>query len=224
MGLHRDCLAARAGMAIRCVLFAASLGCMVSAVDAQVLLDRVLARVSGGVITLSDVRAGLAMGLVVAREDELDLATEQWIQRQLLLLEVARFPPPEPDSGAIDQEEARIRSRLGQRVPALAARTGLDDRQVRQAARDTLRIRAYLDQRFGLTVQVSDDEVRAYYAAHPAEFMRDGAVVPFEQAEPEVRQRAAGARRESTIDQWMADLRQRADVVMGRSTRPPAQP
>ena len=192
---------------------------------AQVLIDRVLARVNGTPVTLSDVRAALGMGLVVAREDELDLATEQWIQRQLLLLEVERFPPPEPALAVVEQEEARIRSRMGPSAGALAAQTGLDERQVRQSARDTVRIRGYLDQRFGETVQVSDEETRAYYAAHAAEFVRDGVVVPFEEAEPEVRQRASLVRRQATIDQWMADLRQRADVVTSPvATVRPAQP
>ncbi len=183
-------------------------------VGAQVLLDRVLVRVNGRPVTLSDVRAGVGMGLVVAPEDDLALATEQWVQRQLLLSEVERFPPAEPEIAAIDQEESRIRSRIGTSLAALAARTGLEDRQIRQSARDTLRIRAYLDQRFGVTVQVSDEEARAYYMAHTDEFMRAGAVVPFEDAESTVRERASTMRRLATIDRWMADLRQRADVVM----------
>lgn len=198
------------------VCVAAQLWSATAPASAQVLLDRVLARVSGGVVTLSDVRAGLGMGLVVAREDEMALATEQWIQRQLLLLEVERFPPPEPEAAAVDEEEGRIRTRIGPSFAALAARTGLDDRRVRQSARDTLRIKAYLDQRFGVTVQISDEEARAYYAAHSDEFTRGGAVIPFAEVEPAVRQSASAARRQATIGQWMADLRQRADVVMNR--------
>lgn len=181
---------------------------------AQVLIDRVLARISGDPLTLSDVRAALAMGLVVARSDEMALATEQLIQRRLLLAEVERFPPPEPAAAAIDQEEARIRARLGSIGVRPASDTGIDERQIRQNARDTLRIRAYLDQRFGTGFQVDDQEARAYYAANPGEFTRDGVVAPFEAVEADVRQRAAAARRETTIDQWMADLRQRADVTV----------
>jgi hypothetical protein len=140
-------------------------------VDGQILLDRVLARVNGMSVTLSDVRGALAMGLVVARPDEAEFATEQWIQRLLLLLEVERFPPPEPLPAAIDEEEARMRASMGPSVATLAVQTGLDERQIRQSARDTLRIKAYLDQRFGGSAQ-------------------------------------------DTIDQWMTDLRGRADVVL----------
>lgn len=185
------------------------------AVAGQVLIDRVLARVNGMPVTLTDVRAGLGLGLVVAREDEMDLATEQWIQRQLLLLEVERFPPPEPAEVVIAQEVERMMARVGS-LAALAARTGVDDRQVRQSARDTLRIRAYLDQRFGAGLQVSDEDVRAYYASRQTEFMRGGVVLPFEQVEAEARRRVAAVSRQTTIDQWMGELRQRSDVVMNR--------
>lgn len=185
-----------------------------SSVSSQVLLDRVVARVGGIPVTLSDVRAGIGMGLIVAPEGDLDLAVEQWIQRMLLLQEVERFPPPEPDEAAVDLEEARIRMRIGSGFASLAQRTGLDDRQIRQQARGTLRVRAYLGQRFGDAVQVSDEEVRAYYEAHPEEFRRDGAIAPFAQVEASVRQAASAARLQGTIEQWMGELRQRAEVIL----------
>ena len=99
-----------------------------SAGGAQVLIDRVLARVDGAPVTLSDVRAALAMGLIVAGRNEMALATEQWVQRQLLLAEVERFPPPEPPTATIDPEVDRIRiasdnhlRRLRQRLDSMSA-------------------------------------------------------------------------------------------------------
>jgi hypothetical protein len=190
------------------------LSVVVAVADAQVLLDRVVARVNGQIVTLSDLSTALATGIVVAPESDVALATEQLIQRQLLLLEVERFPPPEPDAAAIDAEAARIRARVGRQPSGTASQAVSDERQIRQSARDTLKIRAYLDQRFGVSGQVSDEEARAYYASHPAEFSRDGAVLPFEQVEAAVRELASAARREATIDQWMAELRQRGDVIV----------
>ncbi len=191
-------------------------GLLLGGVDtgSQVLLDRVLARVGDIPVTLSDVRAGIGMGLVVAPEADLSLALEQWIQRVLLLQEVERLPPPEPEVAEVDREEARIRTHMGAGSAMLAARTGLDERQIRQHARGTLRIRAYLAQRFGDAVQVSDEEARAYYAAHLDDFRREGVLVPLEQVESSVRQLAAAERLQGTIDQWMGELRQRAEVVL----------
>jgi hypothetical protein len=120
-----------------------------SAGAAQTLVDRVVARVGGTPVTLSDVRGGAALGLIPAREDDLPLATELWIQRLLLLAEVERFPPPEPAAAVIDQEVARMRQTPS--VTAALRTGGVDERRLRAAARDTLRIRGYLDQRFGAT-------------------------------------------------------------------------
>ena len=70
-----------------------------SPLHAQQLLDRVVARVDGAPITLTDVQAALGLGLiqVPAGSDPVDTGTQQMIDRQLELAEVQRFPPPEPD-------------------------------------------------------------------------------------------------------------------------------
>jgi hypothetical protein len=90
--------------------------------------------------------------------------------------------------------------------------TGLSDQRINDIARDNLRIAGYLDQRFGTAVQVSDEEVTAYYRTHESEFTRGGDVVPFEEVEPAARLRASEERRRATVDQWIRDLRSRADV------------
>ena len=83
-----------------------------------------------------------------------------------------------------------------------------------QLARETLRIRAYIAQRFGSNGQVTEDEARKYYEEHPAEFTRDGVRIAFEEAEPVARQRASAERLRSTIDKWVRDLRTRSEVVI----------
>jgi hypothetical protein len=85
---------------------------------------------------------------------------------------------------------------------------------VREIARDNLRIQAYLNQRFGSSAQPTDEEVGQYYRNHLDDFRNaNGVVVPFVEAEPIARQRAAAERRNAVILQWMRDLRQRGDVV-----------
>jgi hypothetical protein len=182
---------------------------------AQQLLDRVVARVNGYAITLSDVNAALALGVIEAPAGEAQqpTATARLIDRQLVLAEVARFAPPEPDAAAIERETAAMKARAGARLADVMRATGLDESRIRDLVRDTLRIQAYLSQRFGTSVQVSDEEVAAYYRNHSAEFMRNGTVMSFEEAEPTARQRAATTRRDATIAQWMSDLRMRAEVI-----------
>jgi hypothetical protein len=182
---------------------------------AQELLDRVLARVGATAVTMTDVQAAVGLGLVEIGPgaDPSRAGLEGLIDRRLLLAEVARFPPPDPPAPAVAGEVSAMKARAGDGLGALMARTGLDERRLREMARDTLRIRAYIAQRFGTSAQVRDEDVRAYYDQHPDQFRRGGRPVPFEQAEDEVRERASEARLRGTIDDWIADLRMRAEIV-----------
>jgi hypothetical protein len=187
------------------------------AAHAQQLLDRVLARVDGNPITHTDVRAAIQLGLVEPAEgvDPILFGLRQLIERRLVLAEVGRFAPPEPDPAALREQVNALKARAGSPadVAALERSTGYGEEQIRDVARDNLRIQAYLDQRFGSSVQPSDEEVGQYYRTHLDEFTKDGRVIPFVEAEPAARQKAAAERRQAVIFQWMRELRQRADVV-----------
>jgi hypothetical protein len=186
-----------------------------SCLSAQQLLDRVLARVDGAPITLTDVQAAIGLGIIeVGSGDPIAQGTQQMLDRQLELTEVQRFPPPEPSPDVVARETARLKMHAGPRLPMLMQSTGLTDQRITDMARDNLRIAAYLDQRFGTTVQVSDEEVAAYYRTHEAEFTNSRGTVPYEDAEPIARQRASSERRRAIVSQWIRDLRSRADVTV----------
>jgi hypothetical protein len=191
---------------------------------AQMLIDRVLARVDSAPITLTDVEAAVGLGIIQGPSGSGDLAaaTQQMIDRQLELAEVQRFPPPEPPPAAVATEAAHLKANAGARLASLMQSTGLTDQRITDVARDNLRIAAYLDQRFGTAVQVSDEEVAAYYRAHEAEFTRGAEAIPFEEAAPVARQRVSAERRRGIVDQWLRDLRSRADVAINGSVTPVA--
>ena len=194
-------------------------GGWLSPLGAQQLLDRVVARVNNVPITLTDVDAALGLGVatVTGAEDRRTGATRQLIERQLILAEAARFSPPEPDAAAVDREIAEMKMRAGARLDALMQSTGLDEQRVREIARETLRIQAYLTQRFGANVQVSEEEVEQYYRANPEEFTKNGLLMSYDDAEPIARARASALRRSALVAQWLRDLRARADVVENRA-------
>jgi hypothetical protein len=181
----------------------------------QELIDRVVARVEGQAITLADARAMLGLGLVDVNHDDDPIASaiRQLIDRNLLLAEVGRVSPGEPDPASVEKEVVTLRSRAGAQLQALSQSTGLDDQRIEEIARDNLRIQAYLNQRFGASIQASEDEVAQYYRAHLDEFQRNGQPMPFENAETAARQKASAERRKAVIAQWLGDLRRRADVV-----------
>jgi hypothetical protein len=189
---------------------------MAGAVQPQVL-DRVLARVNGDPITLTDARAAVALGIVESPEgvDPVISAVLQLIERRLVLAEVARFAPPEPDIASLNGQVATLTARVGSpaQLAELEKSTGVGDPQIREFARDNLRIQAYLNGRFGSSVQATDDDAAAYYRSHLEEFRVNGQLTPYAEAAPTARQKAAAERRRALIFQWMRELRQRADVV-----------
>ena len=150
--------------------------CSVPPARAEVI-DRVLAVVSGSLITLSDVNAAYDLGLVKPRDagDRVRDVLSQLIDRELQLAEVDRYAPPEPSAADVDREVQTVRSRFPslEAFEAVLARSGIDLAHLRETMRETLRIRAYLDQRFS----------------------------------------AGDARRQQVVDDWIAGLRRRADII-----------
>jgi hypothetical protein len=117
------------------------------------IIDRALAAIGSVVITQSEVTAALDLGLVKVdtRDDQIAAALSQVIDRQLMLVEVDRYAPPEPSPAAIAAWMQTVRDRFGsaEAYDAALRRTGFDEKRLRQQARMMLRIEAYLDQRFG---------------------------------------------------------------------------
>ena len=137
------------------------------------LVERTVAIVGGTAITLGDVRTAMTLGLVETADAS--VATEALVQRALILREVERYAPPEPDSAKMQERIARISERVdSQQLADALAGGGFTQTRLRAWVRDDLRIAAYLDQRFAA----------------------DG---------PE--------RRQSLIEDWVADLRRRTPVV-----------
>jgi hypothetical protein len=117
------------------------------------VIDRVLAVVSGSLITLSDVNAAHDLGLVALRGSSPDPVRDvlsQLIDRELQLAEVDRYAPPEPSPADVDREVQTVRSRFpsAEAFEGVLARSGIDLAHLRETMRENLRIRGYLDQRF----------------------------------------------------------------------------
>jgi hypothetical protein len=140
-------------------------------------IDRVLAVAAGQVIMLTDVTAARDFGL--QRDDGAPDPTRailaKLIDRALMLAEVDRYGPPEPETEAIDRALADVRARFGDRqaFAAALARSGIDEQHLRETLRQDLRLRTYLDQRFSST----------------------------------------DPRRQTLLDEWLASLRRRGDVI-----------
>lgn len=162
------------------------------------IIDRVLAVVSGQIITKSDVEASLALGLIDARpgSDRISGGLQALVDRVLMLNEVRRVVPPQPAPATIDARITRIRERFDS--PAALARvlaaSGIDETVLRIYAADDVRLASYLDERFTGAALPTDEEVR--------------------QAGEAAREKLTNERRQNLIAAWIAELRRRADLTV----------
>jgi hypothetical protein len=141
----------------------------------QVEVDRIVARIAGRIITLSDIRQARALRLV--DDPASDESTRAGLEERLLILaEIGRAAPVAP---ATDEAVAARRGEWVERVggasavPGILAAAGMTEAGLQSWFRDDLRIRAYLTRQFGAL--------------------------------------AEGERARATAE-WLARLRQRADV------------
>jgi hypothetical protein len=200
------------------------------------VIDRVLAVVDGQLVTMSDVRVALVLGLVPITEaaskgsdqagqapsdhtpldkTALDQALDRWIDRILALQEVERFAPPEPAATAIDIRLADILSALGppdERASRLSA-LGVDEAWLRQWVRDDLRIQSYVEQRFMGAMEPTAEELENYFREYRGEFVQAGQELTPAEAQAAARAGVMAARRRALVTDWLVGLRRRAEIL-----------
>ena len=160
------------------------------------IIDRVIAVVSGQIVTQSDLATATAFGLAGSLDEMID--------RTLMLNEVRRVAPPDPEAAAVDARVAQMRRRFTSTdawSAALAA-GGIDDGAVRVYAADDLLVSAYLDDRFSGAAQPSDEEIRQATVEHP------------DWTQEQARMRLQSERRQTLVASWVAELRRRADITV----------
>ena len=201
-------------MRVVCIVLA--LGVAAPAIAASEVIDRVLAVAGGSLIMMSDVRAARDFGLVTvgSTTDPVRETLSRLIERALVLAEVDRYAPPEPADEAVDRALQVVRQRFAtpQQYQATLDRDGVAEKHLRETLREELRIQAYLDQRFTVAPP-TDADLGLYYREHPEAFTRNSAVAPFDQVRQDVRVAVVAERRRTLVDEWMAGLRRRAEII-----------
>jgi hypothetical protein len=197
------------------LLVGAAILLAVAAPRAEVI-DRILATVGGSLILQTDAVAVVRLGLMQPppQGDALQWTMDRLIERRLMLIEVDRYGPPEPALADIDERVNAIDARIGsgEALDLILRETGMTVEQLRLYVRDDLRTEAYIRQRFGATFQPSEDDVVAYYRAHPDEFTRDGRLLSFAEARDAARTAVRGQLQAAAVREWVAGLRRRTEV------------
>ena len=180
------------------------------------IIDRILATVGGALILQTDAVAAVRLGFIDPPEgvNPLQWTLDRLIERRLMLIEVDRYGPPEPEFARIDARMQAIDQRIGSgaRLEEILRETGMTVDQLRLYVRDDLRIESYIQQRFGTIFQPTEDELVSYYRDNPKEFTRDGKLLSFAEARAGARAALLAARREAAVREWVAGLRRRIEV------------
>jgi hypothetical protein len=189
---------------------------LVGAAHAQVL-DRIVATVGQQVITLSDARAAVGLGLL-PDASSLPLATvvERLVDRELMRAEIDRFgvvsPAPEMLASRIEAIRKRFASQKA--FEAALEAHGLSDARFRAWVADDWRIEQYIQQRFDAASQPTDEDVLQYFQSREREFTQNGRPSRFEEIREQVRRRLLTERRQALIDDWVAGLKRRTEIVI----------
>jgi len=128
------------------------------------VIDRIMAVVGGQPITLSDVTAALQFRLVEppsGTPDAVAYGVNRLIERTLILAEVERFQPPEPDPSEITTRVDALERRAGSAAAfdTQLAMTGMTRERLRRHIRDDLRITTYTNQRFGANTPPAERDI-----------------------------------------------------------------
>ena len=152
------------------------------------IIDRVIAVVSGQVITQSDLAAATEFGFAGNLQELID--------RMLMLNEVRRVAPPDPAPANVEARLATVRNRFATSaaVARALAETGLDEPALAVFAADDVRLAAYLEERFSAASQPTDAEIRQAGEAERARLMAE--------------------RRRELVNAWIAELRRRAEIAV----------
>ena len=137
-----------------------------SRVRAQVVVDRIVARVENDIILQSDVQELKEYQELVGEKPEsdgaiLDRLIDQWIVRSEAGL--SRFPEPSQDE--IERGVARVVKSFSSSAEYEARRkkTGLTEEEVRKIVASQLYLSNYLDSRFRPSAQIDEKAIEDFY-------------------------------------------------------------
>ncbi len=185
-----------------------------------VLVDRVVAVVDDDPILSSDIERVIALGLVEPEpgEEEKPLrrrVLDTLIANRLRLHEVERYETGRVSVEEVDRQVAKVRQQLGDELPEVLRRLGLDEEGLRHLLTRQLRVLVYIEERLGPRIFVDLDDIRGYYETElTAEMERQGTPLP---PLAEVREAIRGLLRERRLNEeiaaWTEELRMAADIV-----------
>jgi hypothetical protein len=181
------------------------------------ILDRILAVVSGNVIMRSDVRAFIDLQLVnvVKDKNSKETALTKLIERRIVLDEIDRYVATDPSPMLIEQGLIEVEARFSSRntFVGVLERVGYTIDDLRQVLTENTRRDIYLNSRFLSVRPPSEDQLRDYFEEHKDAFVTPDQTLIFEELRPLITERLIEEFRAEMVSDWVAGLVRQSVVV-----------
>ena len=183
----------------------------------QEVIDRIMARIEGDVILLSDVRAlGRYQQLVEGKSESdaqlLDRLIDQWIVRSEA--DTAQFPHPSDADVAAGVERVQKSFTSAQEYETKKKQIGLTDADIKTMIAGQLYLGNYLDSRFRPSAKVEPKDIEDFYekAVVPRAQARGQAPPGLDAARDYIREALIQRSINDQADRWLSESRGRLRV------------
>jgi hypothetical protein len=130
------------------------------------VIDRIVARIEGDILLLSQVRElGSFQKLVEGRAESDDRLLAELIEQWIVQTEATESRFPEPAQSEVDREFDRLDAQFGS-AGSYAAKlrdVGLSEAQLRKLLARQIYVERYIDYKFRPSVQIKSEDVQSYY-------------------------------------------------------------
>jgi peptidyl-prolyl cis-trans isomerase SurA len=130
------------------------------------VVDRIVARIEGDIVLLSQVRElGAFQQLVEGRAESDDRLLAELVEQWMAQTEATESHFPQPAQSEVDREIARLTARVGspEAYAAKLRELELSAAQVRQLLTLQIYVERYIDYKFRPTVQIGSADIQNYY-------------------------------------------------------------
>jgi hypothetical protein len=188
-----------------------------SAAQAPETVDRIVARIEGDIILLSEVRELAAYQQLLdgrAQPDDqlLRALIEQWVVRSEA--QAAQFPPPA--AAEVDAEAGRIQSRFAspQAYRERLAALNLSPQSLRRMVEQQFYLARYLDYKFRPAVQVEEEDISKYYQDELAPALRAKGQMPppLDELREQIREVLIQRGINERADTWFEETKSRLQI------------
>jgi hypothetical protein len=198
-------------------------GFLMLALAAQAeIIDRIAISAGKQVITESQiveeirVTAFLNQQPVKINAEEKRNAAERLLEQTLMRrdMEFTHYPLPALAAADTTLSEVRIRYSTEAAFQDDLGKYGITEDELRQHLWWQLTMLGFIDYRFRPAIQVSDTEIRDYYAKRRTEWEQQGAarIPTLEESRGDIEKILTGERVDQAVDRWLGDARTRLNI------------